>query len=74
MKLLIFDVNKNRDLERWSYVVVLSISKVERGELIETPPLLYLELQVGEQILKIDKQKCQTSRDKKIKVHRSLER
>ena len=32
MKLLIFDVNKNRDLERWSYVVVLSISRVwERG-------------------------------------------
>ena len=32
MKLLIFDVNKNRDLERWCYVVVLSISRVwERG-------------------------------------------
>ena len=32
MKLLIFDVNKNRDLERWSYVVVLSISRVwEKG-------------------------------------------
>ena len=28
MKLLIFDVNKNRDLERWTYVVVLSISRV----------------------------------------------